>query len=93
MGGVASGLQRRALTRTTTRRGNTSSVQGVVGSRKVAGRCSRGDSTGDDDEVVKEFVAEDGRRVLYSVNPDDETPADTEEWIASDTTVSGSDQQ
>lgn len=46
-----------------------------------------------DDEDVKEVVTEDGRQVLYRVNSDDDTPAETEEWIASDTTVSGSDQQ
>lgn len=46
-----------------------------------------------DDENVKEVVAEDGRQVLYSTDEADERPADTEEWIASDTTISGSDQQ
>jgi hypothetical protein len=50
-------------------------------------------SRSSDDEDVKEVMTEDGRQVLYSVNSDDETSADTDEWIASDTTVSGSDQQ
>jgi hypothetical protein len=47
-------------------------------------------STNDD---VKEVQADDGRQVIYSTNEGDEVPADTEEWVASDTTVSGSDQQ
>jgi hypothetical protein len=45
------------------------------------------------DDEVKEKSAKDGRQVLYSTNEDDDNAADTEEWIASDTTVSGSDQQ
>lgn len=39
---------------------------------------------------VSETMADDGRIVVYST---DEEAADTEEWLASDTTVSGSDQQ
>jgi hypothetical protein len=50
-------------------------------------------SDSSDDEDVKEVMTEDGRQVLYSVNSDDEKVTDTDEWIASDTTVSGSDQQ
>ena len=46
-----------------------------------------------DDEDVKETLAEDGRQVVYSTDPDDDEPADTDEWIASNMTVSGSDQQ
>jgi hypothetical protein len=46
-----------------------------------------------DDEDVKETLAEDGRQVVYSTNEEDDEPANTDEWIASDTTVSGSDQQ
>jgi hypothetical protein len=46
-----------------------------------------------DDEDVKEVQMKDGRQVVYRTDPDGEEPADTEEWIASDTTVSGSDQQ
>lgn len=42
---------------------------------------------------VNETLADDGRQVLYSTNEDDDDPADTEEWLASDTTVSGGDQQ
>jgi hypothetical protein len=45
------------------------------------------------DEDVKETLAEDGRQVVYSTNEEDDEPADTDEWIASDTTVSGSEQQ
>jgi hypothetical protein len=45
------------------------------------------------DDDVKEVQTEDGRQVLYSPNEDDDAPADTDEWVASDTTVSGSDQQ
>jgi hypothetical protein len=46
-----------------------------------------------DDEDVKEVLTEDGRQVLYSTDSDDNDAADTEEWIASDTTISGSDQE
>jgi hypothetical protein len=46
-----------------------------------------------DDGDVKETLAEDGRQVVYRTDPDGEEPADTDEWIASDTSVSGSDQQ
>lgn len=42
---------------------------------------------------VNETQSDDGRQVLYSTNEDDDEPADTDEWIASDTTVSGSEQQ
>jgi phosphomannomutase len=42
---------------------------------------------------VRETLAEDGRQVIYSTDPDADEPADTKEWLASDTTVSGSDQQ
>lgn len=42
---------------------------------------------------VKEVLGDDGRQVIYSPNEDDDEPTDTEEWIASDTTVSGGDQQ
>lgn len=42
---------------------------------------------------VNETLADDGREVMYSTNEDDEEASDTEEWIASDTTVSGGDQQ
>lgn len=38
---------------------------------------------------VKEILADDGRQVLYCSNENGE-PADTEEWIASDT-IMGSD--
>jgi hypothetical protein len=48
-------------------------------------------STNDDD--VKEVQADDGRQVVYSPNEEDDDPADTDEWLASDTTVSGSEQQ
>jgi hypothetical protein len=47
----------------------------------------------DDADDVKGTPAEDGRQVVYSTDPDGDDPADTDEWIASDTTVSGSDQQ
>jgi hypothetical protein len=47
----------------------------------------------DDADDVKEVQADDGRQVIYSTDPDDDNAADTDEWIASDTTVSGSDQQ
>jgi hypothetical protein len=47
----------------------------------------------DADDEVKETLAEDGRQVVYSTDPDGDEPADTDEWVASDTTVSGSDQQ
>jgi hypothetical protein len=46
-----------------------------------------------DDNDMKETMAKDGRQVVYSTNPDDDNAGDTDEWIASDTTVSGSDQQ
>jgi hypothetical protein len=45
------------------------------------------------DDDVKETLAEDGRQVIYNTDPDDDEAADTDEWLASDTTVSGSDQQ
>ena len=45
------------------------------------------------DDDVKEVQIADGRQVLYSSDPDSEDGAATDEWIASDTTVSGSDQQ
>lgn len=45
------------------------------------------------DDDVKEVLTEDGRQVFYSTNDDDDEPADTDEWIATDTTVSESDQQ
>lgn len=44
-------------------------------------------------DEVNEVQADDGRQVIYSTNEDDDEPADTEEWLASDTTVSGGDQQ
>lgn len=44
-------------------------------------------------DEVNETLADDGRQVLYSTNEDDDEPADTEAYIASDTTVSGGDQQ
>jgi hypothetical protein len=47
----------------------------------------------DDEDDVKEVQTTDGRQVLYSTDPDDENAAETDEWIASDTTVSGSDQE
>jgi hypothetical protein len=47
----------------------------------------------DDADDVKELLTEDGRQLVYSTNDDDDNPSDTEEWIASDTTVSGSEQQ
>lgn len=43
-------------------------------------------------DEAKEVLTDDGRIVVYSPDEDDE-PADTEEWVASDTTVSGSEQQ
>ncbi|WP_248910514.1 hypothetical protein [Halocatena marina] len=42
---------------------------------------------------VKEVQTDDGRHVLYSTDEDTDEPADTGEWVASDTTVSGSDHQ
>jgi hypothetical protein len=53
------------------------------------GRVS--DETDEDD--VKDVLTEDGRQVLYSTDPDEDEAADTDEWLASDVTVSGSDQQ
>jgi hypothetical protein len=50
-------------------------------------------SDNDDEDDVKEVQTTDGRQVLYSTNGGDEAPAATEEWLASDTTVSGSDQE
>lgn len=44
-------------------------------------------------DEVDETLADDGRQVLYSTNQNDDEPTDTEEWLASDTTVSGGDQQ
>jgi hypothetical protein len=45
------------------------------------------------EEDVKEVQTTDGRQVLYSTDENVDEAADTDEWIASDTTVSGSDQQ
>jgi hypothetical protein len=45
------------------------------------------------EEDVKEVQTTDGRQVLYRTDENAEEAADTDEWIASDTTVSGSDQQ
>ena len=45
------------------------------------------------EDDVNEVQTDDGRQVLYSTDEDDDNAGDTEEWIASDTTVSGSDQQ
>jgi hypothetical protein len=45
------------------------------------------------DDDVKEVQTKDGQQVLYSTDDDTEEPAETDEWLASDTTVSGSDQQ
>lgn len=42
---------------------------------------------------VSETMADDGRIVVYSTDEEADEAADTEEWLASDTTVSGSDQQ
>ena len=47
----------------------------------------------DHEDDVNEVQTKDGRQVVYSTDPDGDEPADTEKWIASDTTVSGSDQQ
>ncbi len=44
-------------------------------------------------DEAKETMTDDGRIVVYSTDEDGEDPADTEEWMASDTTVSGSDQE
>lgn len=44
-------------------------------------------------DETKETMTDDGRQVIYSPDDDGEDPADTEEWMASDTTVSGSEQQ
>ncbi len=44
-------------------------------------------------DEAKEVLTDDGRIVVYSPDDDGEDPADTEEWMASDTTVSGGDQQ
>ncbi len=44
-------------------------------------------------DETKETMTDDGRIVVYSPDDDGEEPADTEAWLASDTTVSGSDQQ
>jgi hypothetical protein len=46
-----------------------------------------------DEDDVKDVQTKDGRQVIYSTDEDADEPADTDEWIASDTTVSGSDQQ
>ena len=46
-----------------------------------------------DADDVKEIMTDDGREVFYSTDPDDDNASDTEEWIATDTTVSKSDQQ
>ena len=46
-----------------------------------------------DEDDVKEVQTTDGRQVLYSTDEDTEEPADTDEWLASDTICSGSDQQ
>jgi hypothetical protein len=46
-----------------------------------------------DETPVKEIPTDDGRQVLYSLNEDTDEAADTDEWLASDTTISGSDQQ
>jgi hypothetical protein len=45
-----------------------------------------------DEDDVNETMTDDGQTVFYSTNPDDDNAGDTEEWIASDTTISGSDQ-
>lgn len=42
---------------------------------------------------VRETITDDGRIVVYSTDDDGEEPADTDQWLASDTTVSGGDQQ
>lgn len=44
-------------------------------------------------DKAKEVLTDNDRIVVYSTDGDGEEPADTEEWLASDTTVSGSDQQ
>lgn len=44
-------------------------------------------------DETKEVLTDDGRQVIYSPDDDGEDPADTEEWLASDTTVPGGDQQ
>jgi hypothetical protein len=45
------------------------------------------------DDDVKEVQTKDGRQVLYSTDENTDEDADTDEWLVSDTTVSGSDQQ
>jgi hypothetical protein len=45
------------------------------------------------EDDVKEVQTKDGQQVLYSTDENADEAADTDEWIASDTTVSGSDQQ
>jgi hypothetical protein len=47
----------------------------------------------DEANEVKEVETDDGRKVIDSPQPDDENASDTDEWLASDVTVSGSDQQ
>lgn len=42
---------------------------------------------------VRETITDDGRIVVYSTDDDGEEPTDTDQWLASDTTVSGGDQQ
>ncbi len=54
-------------------------------------RCTEREAQVSDD--VTEVLTDDGRHVLYSTDEDADEPADTREWVASDATVSGSDQE
>lgn len=44
-------------------------------------------------DEVKETMTDDGRIVVYSLDEDGEEPADTDQWMASNLTDSGSDKE